>query len=264
MHFVDLIKRLTRIELLLFAACSGLLLGAGGPWYTLPASTLEAFECSLWLPHLMRLIPLLTAAVVAHMLWTGAQSSRRRLWIWTGLFASILFPFFVATFSPTVSFVASAFDLQREEVANHIETHFPNVQAQWKRSIHLNTREERKRHSPERTSTRQPFPWNTLPYVRPLVVDGEDFFQVTSWDWFVLEGLNYIPAFMDSAGKSWPITIAALVIALLATYLANPEALFADGHRMRPWLVSGLVVVLAMMLVPSLLARQVCTWQGAR
>ena len=262
MLFLDYLKRLTRIDLILLVASGGLLLGAVGSWYTLPQETLDAFGCSLWLPRLMRLIPLSLAVVVLRILWKGSSTSRQRRWVWAGLVASLLFPFLVAQFSAKICFIASAFDMQREKVANHIETHFPDVQAQWKRSIQLDTRQVDPRYVPESTVSVWGTPWETIPYSQPLIIDGEDFFQASSWDRFVLEGLHYLPSFLGCAGHGWPITIGSLVTALLALYLAVPENFFVDIRRLRPWLLSTFAVVILAMVVPRMLLLKACSWHA--
>jgi hypothetical protein len=239
-----------------------LAVGAAWPWYTLPPETLAAFGTSLWLPSLMRGVPALAAVIVVLILARGRSSFRARAILWTGLFASFLFPFLVATFSPAVAYVAAAFDLQRDGIAYHIETHFPEIQAQWKQSMRLDPFEEVQPFVWEGLARSYVDPLQTLPTTRPFAIDGGGFFQASSWDRFVLEGLNYLPGFLACAGWGWPITIGALVVALLAVYLTRDSELYSDCSHLWPWFLAGNVLVALIIFVPSFVDRQIAAWQA--
>ena len=262
MQLINRIRDWTRVEWLWLGAMGALLLGIVVPWYVIPQDTLEAFSASLWLPQSMRLVSLLALVVVARMLWAGSATSRQRLMLWAALGVSLLFPFLMSFFSPTASFLSSAFDLQRESVANHIETNFPNIQSRWKQSIKIDPYNEARRYAPELIGRSVPNPLRTLPNERPFQIDDGKFFQASSWDWLILEGLNYNAGFMGSIAKGWPFTVAALVTALIACYLFSLETLYSDAARLAPWFLAGSVGVLFLILVPSFADRRVTILQA--
>lgn len=262
MRLIATLKNWTRTEWLLLAALGGLALGASKPWYTLPPSTLEAFGASLWAPTVMRLIPVVAGIAVGLMLIASRRTPRTRTVLWASLAACLLFPFLVTFFSPAVAFAASAFDVQRDGVAYHIETHFPDVQAQWKQSIHLDPFQEIGPYMSEGLAIGQIDTLQTLPPGRRFNIDSSEFFQLPSWDRVVDEGMNYSPGFLACAGWGWPVSIAAIVIALIAVYLAAPKTLYVDGRRLGPWLAGGALVVALLVVLPTAAMRQMQVWQA--
>src|SRR5690606_16662233 len=77
-------------------------------------------------------------------------------------------------------------------------------------------------------------PLYTIPAPRPFSIDGSAFFQASSWDRVVVEGMNYSPGFLGCAGWGWPITVAAVIAAMFAIYLEAPSGLYADWRRIWP------------------------------
>ena len=262
MRLIETLKLSTRTEWLLLAALGGLALGALRPWYTLPPSTLEAFGASLWAPTVMRLIPVVAGVAVWRLLRAGRRDPRMRVVLWASLAACLLFPFLVTLVSPAVTFAASAFDVQRDSVAYHVETHFPDVQAQWKQSIRLDPYREIEPYIAEGLITSGVDPLQTLPPGRPFHIDSSAFFQLPSWDRVVVEGMSYSPGFLSCAGWGWPISIGAIVVALLAVYLEAPSSLYADGRRLGPWFAGGAVVVALLVFLPTGAIRQMQVWQA--
>src|SRR6186713_957144 len=120
MRFIAKVMTWTRVEWLLAGSLAAMLLGVLIPWYTLPSSTLAAFGSNLWLPTVMRLVPIAAGIIIVRILHRKSADFRARTLLWLGLYIALLFPFLVATLSPTVNYVAAAFDLQRDSVAYHI------------------------------------------------------------------------------------------------------------------------------------------------
>lgn len=261
MRLIKTLARWERTEWLLLASLGALALGFLLPWYTLPPTTLEAFGSSLWAPTVMRLIPVVAAVAVWQALRAGRASLRLRTVLWTLLSACLLFPFVVAMLSPAASFIATAFDLQRDSVVFHIETNFSDVQSQWKKSIELDRYRKMEPYRAEGLALGGRDLLHTLPPGRPFNVDSGAFFQAPSWDRIVVEGLNYSPGFLGCAGWGWPITIGALCMALLAVYLMAPTELSADGRRLGPWFAGGVALVGALVFLPTVVIRQMQVWQ---
>jgi tetratricopeptide (TPR) repeat protein len=262
---IDTARHWTRTQWLLAGACAALVIGAITPWYTLPAETLAAFGSSLWLPTIMRAIPAVAAIVVARMLFSADRNGRlehSRKFLWACLFVILLFPCLVATFSPAVAYVASAFDQQRESVAYHIETHYPESQSQWKQSISIDPFEEVRPYTPDGLTIGYIDTLLALPNGRPFGIDNTGFFQIASWDRMLMEGLNYLPGFLASAGWGWPVAIAALVTALAAVYIARPAAFFWDLSKIWPWCLGGIAAVVLLILGPCFVTRQISIWQA--
>ncbi len=262
-HFIETAKRWTRVEWLLAGTAGALLLGAVLPWYTMPAKTLAAFGSSLCVPIALRAVPAIAAIVVARMLLFASNSVQRRrfrMFLWAMMPIALLFPFIVATLSPAVAYIAAAFDQQRESVAYHIETHYPEIQSQWKESIAIDPYEEVQSYAPDGLTRGYIDPMKTLLNGRPFSIDSTAFFQLSSWDRLVMEGLNYLPGFLASVGWGWPITVAALVTALLAVYLIRPESLFRDLMRIWPWYFAGVAGILLVLFGPCFVTRQISVW----
>jgi tetratricopeptide (TPR) repeat protein len=262
MRFIQTLKNWTRSEWLLLAALGGLALGVMRPWYTLPPATLEAFHASLWAPTLMRLLPVVAAVGVLHVLCTGRRERGVRYVLWASLTACVLFPFLVTFASPAVTYMATAFDVQRDSVAYHVETHFPDVQAQWKQSIRLDPYTEIAPYLAEGFTLGGLDPLQTLPPGRPFNADSSAFFQAPSWDRVVVEGMSYSPGFLGCAGWGWPISAGAIIVALLAVYLVVPEGLYNDAQRLWPWLAGSLGVVVLLIFLPTVVMRQMQVWQA--
>jgi tetratricopeptide (TPR) repeat protein len=262
-HSFATIKQWTRIEWLLAGVGCAFLLGCILPWYTMPSETLAAFGSSLWLPRVMRVIPAIGALIVALNLFGRSSARRRRLscmLLWTALPIVLLFPFLVATFSPAVAYVAAAFDQQRENTAYHIETHYPETQSQWGQSIPIDPYGEIATYAPDGLTRGYVDPMQSLPNGRPFNVDSADFFQLSSWDRLVMEGMNFLPGFLASVHWGWPITVIAVITALITMYLVRPDAFFRDVRRILPWYVAGAFVVIVVLIGPCFVTRQISIW----
>jgi tetratricopeptide (TPR) repeat protein len=229
----------------------------------MPSETLAAFGSSLWLPLMMRVIPVIGVVIVAANLF-GKKNARRRqlscMFLWAVLPVVLLFPFLIATFSPAVAYVAAAFDQQRENVAYHIETHYPEIQSQWKQSIAIDPYDEVATYAPDGLTRGYVDPMQSLPNGRPFNVDSTDFFQLSSWDRLVMEGMNFLPGILASVHWGWPITVIAVIVTLIAMYLVRPEAFFRDLRRIGPWYVAGVFAVLLVLIGPCLVTRQISIW----
>jgi hypothetical protein len=262
-HPIETVKQWTRIEWLLAGSAGAFLLGSALPWYTMPGETLTAFGSSLWVPFTLRALPMIAAVIVVLMLF-GKNNLRRRqryqMFLWAVLPIVLLFPFLVATCSPAVAYVAAAFDQQRENVAYHIETHYPEIQSQWKQSIAIDPYEEVESYAPDGLTRGYTDPMQSLPNGRPFNIDSADFFQLSSWDRLVMEGMNFLPGFLASVGWGWPITVVALVTTLIAIYLLRPAAFFRDLRKISPWYFGGIIGLLLVLIGPCIVTRQISTW----
>ena len=126
-----------REKVTLLIASLALLLGAIFPWYRLPPQALETFGTNLvWADAGRVLVALFALMGFAFTFWFSL-SRAPRLPFWSGLLASLLFPYFLTTWSPTVDFLAAAYYDQGTRVSLHVARNFPQVQAQWKQNISL-------------------------------------------------------------------------------------------------------------------------------
>ncbi len=208
-------------------------------------------------------VPAIAAIYVARILIrpsNGAQRRRFRVFLWAAMPIALLFPFLVATLTPAVAYVAAAFDQQRDSVAYHIETHYPEIQSQWEQSMAIDPYEEVVPYAPDGLTRGYTDPMRTLPNGRPFDIDSTTFFQLSSWDRFVMEGMNFLPGFLASVDWGWPITVASLVTALITVYLVRPVSLFRDLKKIGLWYVAGAAGILLVLLVPCFVTRQISTW----
>ena len=258
-----MVRQWTRSEWLLAGAAAALLLGAALPWYTMPADTLTVFGSSLWVAKILHIVPILAALALAAMLLVRCSATwrrRLRLVLWAVLPFALLFPFLVSTLSPAVAYVAAAFDQQRESTSYHIETHYPEIQSQWKHSIAIDPFEEVESYAPDGLTRGYIDPMQSMPNGRPFSVDSSTFFQLSSWDRLVMEGMNFLPGFLASVAWGWPITLIGLVVALIACYISRPGALYSDFANIWPWYLAGVVGVFLILFVPCFVTRQISTW----
>lgn len=254
----------TRTQWLLLGALGALTLGAALPWYTLPQASLDAFNSSLWLPNLMRAIPVIGAVVIGCSFASSALMERQfvRLLFWAALSLCLLFPLLVATLCPAIAYLAAAFDQQRESVAYHIETHYPEIHVEWKQSIDIDPFAEVRPYAFDGLTRGYIDPLMTLPNAHPFVIDNAEFFQLSSWDRFIMEGLNYLPGFLAAAGWGWPVTVIGLIVCLIAVYLSTPAKVTVDLRAFRPCIVAGVIAVLLVIVGPCLVTRQISSWQA--
>ncbi|QLE44939.1 hypothetical protein FD723_27660 [Nostoc sp. C052] len=188
-----------KITLLIGSIC--LLFGAIFPWYRLPQETLEAFGTNLFWANAVR-VPFALCAI-AGFSYTFVFHIRQapRLVFWGALIPILLFPYFITTWSPAVSFIATEYYNRGEEVSSHVDKSFSEVQAQWKQNIVLD--------NPD-------IPASTF----GLKIEDSRFFQLPSWDKVILEGFGYNNSFFAFIGKGWSFSLIGVLICLMALYLA--------------------------------------------
>ncbi|MEH2327900.1 tetratricopeptide repeat protein [Nostoc sp.] len=178
-----------------------LLLGAIYPWYRLPPETLEAFGTNLFWANAVR-VPLALCAI-AGFTYTFVFHVRQapRLVFWGALIPILLFPYFITTWSPAVSFIAAEYYNQGEKVSSHVDKNFSEVQAQWKQNIVLD--------NPD-------VPTSSF----GIKIEDSRFFQLPSWDKVILEGFGYKNSFFAFIGQGWSFSLIGVLICLMALYLA--------------------------------------------
>ncbi|MBD2512139.1 hypothetical protein H6G91_33780 [Nostoc muscorum FACHB-395] len=178
-----------------------LLLGAIYPWYELPPETLEAFGTNLFWANAVR-VPLALCAI-AGFTYTFVFHIRQapRLVFWGALIPILLFPYFVTTWSPAVSFIAAEYYNQGEKVSDHVDKNFSEVQAQWKQNIVLD--------NPD-------IPASTF----GIEIEDSRFFQLPSWDKVILEGFGYKNSFFTGISQGWIFSLIGVLICLMGLYLA--------------------------------------------
>lgn len=178
-----------------------LLLGAIFSWYNLPPETLEAFGINLFWENAVR-VPLALCAI-AGFTYTFVFHIRQapRLVFWGALISILLFPYFITTWSPAVSFIAAEYYNQGEKVSSHVDKNFSEVQAQWKQNISLDNSDP---------------PASTF----GIKIEDSRFFQLSSWDKVILEGFGYKNSFFAGIGKGWGFSLIGVLICLMGLYLA--------------------------------------------
>ena len=196
-------------------ALGGVLLvqGAKNEWYHLPPEAVAAFQTSqFWLQQAPRLGTALF--IVLGLLWLLWQRPNiiPRLPYWGGLLAALLFPFFLTTAAPTITYLATSYTDQNLEVVRHVEKKFPDVQAQWKQNISFD-------------QTRP------ITSIFTFKIEDRSFFQFSAWERVVLDGFGYRNAVFDFIGKGWGMTIAGLVLSLMGVYLQHRHQALYLFHR---------------------------------
>ncbi|BCL35586.1 tetratricopeptide repeat protein [Nostoc sp. MS1] len=178
-----------------------LLSGAVFPWYCLPPQTLDVFGTNLFWANAGRL--LLGVFAIASFTYTFIFPIQQapRLVFWGALLPILLFPYFITTWSPAVSFIAAEYYNRGEEVSSHVENNFSEVQAQWKQNILLD--------NPD-------IPASTF----GMKIEDSRFFQLPSWDKVILEGFGYKNSFFALIGKGWGFALIGGMITLMGLYLA--------------------------------------------
>ncbi|MGK7878191.1 MAG: tetratricopeptide repeat protein [Xenococcaceae cyanobacterium] len=155
---------------------------------------------------------------MAFAIWYGI-SRVPRLPLWGGLVAVLLFPYLITTWSPTVTFLATAYYDQQMRVSEHVEENFPEVQAQWKQNISLE----------------KPIP---ITSIFEFSIQDSRFFQISSWDRVLLDGFGYKNSFFAFIGRGWSFTTIGLVTTLMGLYLglekAPLKAFLQDMNRILP------------------------------
>jgi tetratricopeptide (TPR) repeat protein len=254
------INWINRERLVLLAGSVALALGAILPWYRLPAATLEVFHTNLAIANIGRLIAALFAIfgfVFTFQFTFSSQDdtcsipknaagfqNRFRIAVWSGLIGILLFPYFVTTWCPTVTFVAASYYNQNSRASHHIEKNFSQVQAQWKQQIVLG------RAAPNRSTF-------------DFSISNSRFFQIPAWDQFIIEGLGYSNNFIGFIGKGWVLTTIGLLFCLSAFYFSaqnlNFNVFLQDMGKILP-LICLIAGILSLSLVlPNIVNHQLDT-----
>ncbi len=192
---------LNREKLTLFIGSLVLILGAIFPWYQLPPQSLETFGTNLFLTHICRVLAAIFAIINLAFTFRFTINRALRLSFWIGLIATLLFPYFIVTWSPTVAFIASSYYNQGNNVSSHVDRNFSEVQAAWKQNISLDQPED-------------------PPTIFEMSIPDSRFFQMSSWDKVLLNGFCYKNSFFAFIGKGWSFSLFGLVISLMGLYLS--------------------------------------------
>jgi tetratricopeptide (TPR) repeat protein len=224
---------INRQKIVVFLGSLILCLGVLYPWYQLPPESLDAFNINLAWTNLGRLFAAILTLLSFTAIFHFKHNSLTRLFFWIGLTITLLFPYCVTTWSPKVSFVATAYSEQSEAVTKHIERNFSEIQAQWKQGILLDT------ISP---------PISTFDFA----IHDSRFFQLSSWDRFVQAGFGYKNGFLTFIGRGWVFTVVGLTTSLIGFYLGidqrKLDALIIDVRRFLPGAILLLAILVSSMI----------------
>ncbi len=241
MHLQRLLKCFNREKITLLIASLALALGAIFPWYCLPPQALATFGTNLYLTNVGRVLTALFALMGFAFTFWFRPSRAPRLPFWSGLIATLLFPYFITTWSPTVTFLATAYYDQETRVSEHVERTFPQVQSQWKQKISL---------------------VQSSPILSTFEFSIKDsrFFQMSAWDFLLIEGLGYRNNFFGFIGRGWGFTVIGFVIALMALYLGleneSFNAFLTDMGRVMPWVGLVIGILVFSLIVPNIINKQ--------
>jgi tetratricopeptide (TPR) repeat protein len=225
-----------RIVVLVGSLC--LILSARSPWYKLPPDALDLFATKITLANLYRFLPILFALLGIFLAVWQSRRQSIRLFFWSGLFAILLFPYFLATWTPSAAFLAKNYHRQGARVDLHVEKNFGEIQAQWKQNIKLDKPEK-----PESTVN--------------FLIKNSSFLQPSSLDRFLKDILAYNPSFFGFMSINWAIAILGFLVILFGLYLEQSDkamrALVQDAAKFLPWTVLGVVVLGLSVLLPNIL-----------
>lgn len=233
-----------REKIAFLIASLALVLGAIFPWYNLPPQTLETFGTNLTLASIGRVLVAFFAILGFAFTFWFSPSRAPRLPFWSGLIAVLLFPYFITTWSPTVTFMAASYYNQGRQVTQHVEKSFAQVQTQWKQNTILSESK-------------------VLRSIFDFSIGSSRFFQMSSWDNFLLEGLGYTNNFLQFIGRGWAFTVIGFVSSLFALYLGlenqRLNTFLTDMGKFLPWvgLMSGVLVF--SLLLPNIINHQLDT-----
>jgi len=244
MNMLHWLKWFNREKTCLSIGSLALAIGAIFPWYTLPPEALETFGTSLSLANVGRVLA--ASFALLGLTFTFWFSPRRapRLTFWSGLIAVLLFPYFITTWSPTVTFLAAAYYDQGQRVSQHVEITFPQVQAQWKQNISLEQS-------------------NPITSVSNFSIKDSRFFQTSSWDQILVEGLGYNNSFFGFIGRGWLLTVVGFVVSLIALYLGVEDEKFnlflMDMGKFLPGVGLVIGILVFSLIVPNIINYQLDT-----
>ncbi len=237
--------RFFRPSLASLLTLGGLVLAIAGvsqPWYQLPESLLNQLETDLAAVAVIKGTAI-AAALAACVCWLLKAASLARFLLWQGLIALLLMPYLLTTWVPNLDAITVHLDEQNQQIVRHVEHNFPVVQAQWKRNIGLLA---------ERTA----------PTGIGLKIADARFFQLSTWDYWLLEGLGYRNSCLAFLGKGWITGLVGLTAALIGRYAAVPgrDALQADIGWLLPQAATVLGAIFIVILTVNLLEARLDSW----
>jgi tetratricopeptide (TPR) repeat protein len=232
-----LLSWLNRERIALVAGALLLIFGAQIAWYRLTPEVLVAFSTNLVIASVGRLVAALFA-VLGLICAIGLGVKRTpRLLFWGGLSFALLFPFILTTWLPPISFIASAYHQQAEQVSRSLDKSSSDVQASWKQNIKLDRSEP---------------PISTFAFA----IKDSKFFQPASWDAFVINGLGYDAGLLQFIGLSWFFSVMGLGVSLLAIYLAFGDqarnVFLQDIGKVFPWFGLLLAAIICFLITVNL------------
>ena len=241
---MHLLRWFNREKITLLIASLALALGAVFPWYRLPPQALETFGINLSLVNTGRVIVALFALLGFAFTFLFSPSRAPRLPFWSGLIVVLLFPYFINIWFPDVNFLVASYYDQGTRVSQYIDKNFSQVQAQWKQNIQLDQTKP-------------------IKSIFNFSIKDSRFFQVSSWDYFLLGGLGYSNSFFGFIGRGWGFTVIGFAIGLLAIYLgleSNKFDLFiVDLGKITPWVGLLLGALVFSMILPNFMIFQLDT-----
>jgi tetratricopeptide (TPR) repeat protein len=240
-NLIGWLSQVERERVTLLIAALALSMGAIQPWYKLPPETLKAFDASLSITNLGRVLAALFACLSFAFAFRFDANRPPRLAYLGGAIATILFPYFISTWSPSIDYIASSIYAQEARITAHVKINFNQVQAQWKQNVQLSIS-------------------NPLTSTFDLSIGNARFFQVSSWDRIWLSGFGYSRPFLAFIGRGWMMTGVGFGFGAIAIYLGLREAAFPiflrDMSRLLPWLGLLLSVLVFSMILPSIINYQ--------
>ncbi len=236
------LSQVNRQRIILLVGSLALILSARSAWYTLPPDTLESFGVNLTIANYYRIGPILFGLSGIFLTVWQVRIQALRLLFWSGLFIVLLFPYFQATWSPSITFLANNYSSQNARVDRHVERNFSEIQAQWKQNILLDE------------------PDTPDPSLNALIKDSS-FLQMSSLEKFLANVLGYDVSFFGYISLNWAIAILGFSISLFGLYLGEShkalQLLMArDMANLLPWFLVGLLFLSISVLVPNIINYQ--------
>ena len=238
----DWLRPFTRERLIFWGSVVLFAMVSKAPWYHLPEETLNAFGINLKSILLLKGFTLAAVAAGAIALLLDTQRLSR-FFVWQALGIILLTPYLLATWVSGLDAVTTNLYAQNQQITRHVEHNLPTVQAQWKRNIPL-------------------LPDRTTPLTLGLTIPDSRFFQASSWDYFLLEGLGYRNSVLGFIGKGWILSLVLLVWLLIGLYvrLPNTSEIWWDLRWLVPYWGSLLTLISLSILAVNVLNVQLDTW----
>ena len=233
-----------RGKITVFISSIALIAGIRFPWYSLPTEGMEAFGANLALANSVRFFGILFV-LISLAFSLGFRISRiTRLFFWSSLFAILLYPYFIKTWDPTVTFLAKSYEEQAQRVTLHVESNFHQVQSQWKQNIVL--------------AQSRP-----ISSISGLLIEDSRFFQVSSWEQVIKEFLGYNYSFFTFIGRGWSFTVMGLALALLGFYIGleqeQLDVFVKDMGRILPGVVLLLCLIISSVITVNFVNHRLDT-----